>query len=480
MFRHLIRNSGFIGRNFAVGSASRTAFSRYFHAGKSLAREIKNPYETLGVPKDASAADIKKSYYKLAKQYHPDLNKSEGAEKRFHDLQNAYEILSDEKKRSQYDQFGAAAFNQEGSGEAGSSGFHAGFNGFGGFSGFNDFGGINFEDLFGAAFSGNARPGAGRSGSNFSSQFVREYTGDSIKIPYSISFKDAIFGLKNVQVKFARYDQCGTCTGSGLKKNARRTTCLTCQGTGTQMYVRGGFQMASTCTSCNGEGFSIRNSDACTACRGKGVAYNKDKSINFDIPQGVQEGDVIKISRQGSFPKISIDSESAKTISARRGDVLVQLIVKKDPRFQVKNRFDILHVTSIPITTAVLGGTTSVPTVDGDQIRLKVAPGTCFDQVVTIPNRGVPRSHDRLRGDMKVRYQIEIKKPQSKAELYLWEALADASGDDLAKRTQKTSTSTQDNDKSLKEFHTQKESSTLSKLESFISHALKSLRGNKE
>ncbi|AMD20264.1 HDL480Cp [Eremothecium sinecaudum] len=455
---------------------------RNFHAGRNLAQEIKDPYKTLGVPRNATAANIKKAYYKLAKQYHPDLNKGDGADQRFHDLQNAYEILSDENKRRQYDQFGAAAFNQDAGGAAGGhggfGGFGGGFGGFGsgGFSSYGDFGGMNFEDLFGAAFR-NARRGE----ENFSSRVVREYSGDNVDILHTVPFKDAVFGVQGVEFKYSAYDQCGTCSGSGLKQNAKRSQCSSCNGTGTHVHIQGGFQMASTCTTCDGEGTQIRRSDRCGTCQGAGVEFKRDKSVKIDIPHGIQDGDVIRLSGKGSYPFVQIDPAKPHATRAHRGDLRVRLRVQKDPRFEVKNNNEIWHVLDLPITTAALGGTVSVPTVDGDQIRLKVLPGTQHLQVTSIPNRGVPRGRLGLRGDMKVQFRIILRKPQSKAETYLWEALADISNDTTAKRTANlgfSSSSTSSPSSSSDAVANPDEPGALRKLENFISKAFKSITGD--
>ncbi|AET37676.1 Mdj1p Ecym_1450 [Eremothecium cymbalariae DBVPG len=489
MFRLLIgRSSGRVllkrqaagFSNVASGRFCNGVFGRTFHSGRRLCQEIRDPYETLGVSRDASTSQIKKAYYKLAKKYHPDINKDEGAEKKFHDLQNAYEILSDESKRSQYDQFGAAAFSQGGAAGPGNGagGFQGGFAGFGGFEGFGDFGGINFEDLFGAAFRGGSGSGAsgarGRNGANF----VREYKGDSIHVPFNVSFKDAVFGLKGIKLKYSAYDQCGTCAGSGLKSGAKRSSCSICHGTGTQMHVRAGFQMASTCTQCNGEGSSIRRSDQCSSCRGEGVVFNRQKEIDVDLPHGLQDGDVVKVPSQGSFPHVQVDPEMSHTIRTRRGDLLIQIRVERDPRFQIRNNYDIWYTQDIPITTAALGGVVNIPTVDGEQLRLKIAPGTQHEQVVSVPNKGVPKGLTASRGDMKVQYKISLRKPQSKAEKYLWEALADVTGDNTAKRTENLGSSFCAQKSSANSTpENPDEPSTLGKLERFISNAFKSIKG---
>ncbi|CAR21141.1 Mdj1p [Lachancea thermotolerans CBS 6340] len=449
--------------------------ARLFHASTRLLDELKDPYATLGVSKSASGSEIKKAYYKLAKKYHPDINKAEDAQKKFHDLQNAYEILSDDSKRQQWDQFGPAAFSQGGAGAPGGGAGGAGAEGFGGFGGFGGagFGGINFEDLFGAAFGGGA--GAGGAGARSRGSMFREYQGSPIELTHRISFKDSVFGTKNVNLKFSAYDPCGTCDGSGLKPGASRTTCPGCSGTGTRVHIRAGFQMASTCNQCGGEGSVVRDSDTCATCHGEGASLNKDHAIKVDLPHGLQDGDVIRISGQGSYPNIAVDPAMKDTVRLSRGDVLLRIRVDKDPRFQIKNKYDIWLTQDIPITTAALGGIVTVPTVDGEQVRLKVAPGTQHNDVVSISQKGVPRGAFGSRGDMKVQYKISIKKPQSQAERCLWEALADVTGDTLARRSVLSSQPQQSS-------HTDNPDApgALGKLENFISNTFKKIKGDKK
>lgn len=422
---------------------------RLFHVSSKLLDELKDPYSTLGVSNSATSSEIKKAYYKLAKKYHPDINKAADAQKKFHDLQNAYEILSDDSKRQQWDQYGPAAFSQGDAGPSGAGGGAEGFGGFGGFGGGGfggaggGFGGINFEDLFGAAFGGGAG-GAGGAGGRSRGSMYREYQGSPIEISHRISFKDSVFGTKNVNLKYSAYDPCNTCDGSGLKPGASRSTCPGCSGTGTRVHVRAGFQMASTCNQCGGEGSVLRDADTCQTCHGEGAKLDKNHELKVDLPHGLQDGDVIRISGKGSYPNIAVDPAMKDTVRLSRGDLLLRIRVDKDPRFQIKNKYDIWFTQDIPITTAALGGVVTIPTVDGEQVRLKVSPGTQHHDVVSIPQKGVPRGSFGTRGDMKVQYRVVIKKPQSQAEKCLWEALADISGDSSAKRSVLSSQPQQD------------------------------------
>lgn len=449
---------------------------RAFHSTSIRLQDIKDPYETLGVGKNASSSEIKKAYYKLAKKFHPDINKEPNAEAKFHDLQNAYEILSDDTKKQQYDQFGAAAFNNGAGGPSGAGGFHGfdGANPFGGSAGgFGNFGGINFEDLFGAAFGG----GGGRGGpSGGGSSMFREYKGDSVEVIHRMKFKDAVFGAKNANLQFSVLDPCGVCHGSGLKKNAQSSTCPSCHGTGTTVHVRGGFQMASTCNQCGGEGTTVRPEDVCSKCHGEGVELNSQRSISVDLPQGLQDGDVVRVPGQGSYPHLAVDPKMKNSVKLHRGDVLVRIRVDKDSRFSIRNKTDIWFTKEIPITTAALGGQVTIPTVDDTQIRLKVQPGTQHDQVISIPNMGVPRIGGE-RGAMKVQYKIVIKKPQSKAEKCLWEALADVTNDQAARRTETTSHSPESTNSTA--TTNPDNPSALGRLEKFISNTFNKIKGDK-
>ncbi|QLQ79286.1 hypothetical protein HG537_0B06340 [Torulaspora globosa] len=455
---------------------------RQFHGSAPWRQDIKDPYDTLGVNRNASSSEIKKAYYKLAKKYHPDVNKEPDAEAKFHDLQNAYEILSDETKKQQYDQFGAAAFNGSGGGGPGGPGGFGGFGspfgdfGGGGGAGFGNFGGINFEDLFGAAFGG----GGGRGGaSNGRSSMFREYKGDAAEVMHRMSFKDAVFGAKGAKLKFSVVDPCSTCQGSGLKPNAQSSTCPSCHGSGTTVHVRGGFQMASTCNRCGGEGTVVRPQDVCRSCHGEGVELNSQKTISVDLPQGLQDGDVVRVPGQGSYPHMAVDPMMKDSVKLHRGDLLVRVRVDKDPRFTIKNKTDIWYTKEIPITTAALGGQITIPTVDDSQIRLKVQPGTQPDQVISIPNMGVPRMNGE-RGAMKIQYKIVIKKPQSQAEKCLWEALADVTNDQTAKRSETKSSDTNYTDKTVNHntaTTNPDNPSALGRLENFISNTFKKIRG---
>lgn len=402
-----------------------------FHTTRSA--KLDDPYKTLGVKKDASSSEIKKAYYKLAKKYHPDVNKEEGTEEKFHSLQEAYDILSDPKKKQQYDQFGAAGFGQGASG-FGQGGAYGGnpFAGFGQQGGGNPFGGfgINLDDLFGAmggnASRGAGNPfagaGAGRSGRSA----MQHYQGEDIEILKTISFKEAIFGT-TVSAKYDALSKCDTCTGSGLKQGAKRETCSQCHGTGSQVhYLQAGFQMASTCKACNGTGVTIKPGDECGTCHGEGVV-NQRKETEIKLPQGMKDGARVRVAGAGDAPRTTTSSSYILT----NGDLIIRVRVKPDPHF-IRDGVDLIYKCPIMMTTASLGGKVEVPTLDGQKINLRIPSGAEQGSVITIPDRGVP--YGGRRGDQKVVLDIKAMKPQTATQTALLEALADAFGDTCAKK----------------------------------------------
>lgn len=403
--------------------------TRAFHSSRNVLINF-DPYLTLGVEKSASAKDIKKAYYQLVKKYHPDVNKEKDAEKRFHKIQESYELLSDKEKRSQYDQFGAAAFDSNGNANpfAGGNPFggsHGG-NPFGGGAGGNPFGGMgfDFEDLFKQAFNGGA---GGRGGGG--GQFVTEHVGDNIEVLKTIGFKESIFGTK-VEINYKAVDSCNTCKGSGMKKGKKKTTCSTCHGTGQSTHILGGFHMSSTCNSCHGTGVTIPSSDQCTSCKGNGVE-EVPKSTSVDLPCGIADGTRLRIPGAGDAPFITKDPYN----QTRNGDLIIRVHVSKDPVFTRSNN-KIVVSQDIIMTTAALGGEIVVPTIDGQSIKLKLRPGVQNGKTLTIPEKGVPINRNiQNRGDMEVKINVKTLIPETPIQTALLEALADAFDDKNAKRT---------------------------------------------
>ena len=248
-----------------------SATPRRFFSATSAINATKDPYRMLSLGKNASASEIKKAYYAMAKKYHPDTNKDVSAKEKFTDAQSAYELLNDPQKKAAYDQFGAAAFDQGGGfnpGAAGGGNPFAGASGGGNpFSGFaGGFGAdINFDDIFGA-FTG-ARRGRGRS-SPFQEEIL---VGEDIEVQTNISFMDAAKGVSR-NITITPLVQCGTCKGNGLKTGRSREQCKKCGGTGTRVHImQQGFQMASTCDACGGSGHIVPRGAECGPCSGNGV-----------------------------------------------------------------------------------------------------------------------------------------------------------------------------------------------------------------
>ncbi|KAH6607593.1 heat shock [Trichoderma cornu-damae] len=404
-----------------------------FHATNTLSQ--KDPYKALGVNKSATAAEIKKAYYGLAKKFHPDTNKDPTAKDKFGEIQSAYEILSDPKKRDQYDQFGDARFDPNAAGAnpfAGAAGNpFAGFGAQGGFGG-GFGGGFNFEDLF-SAFGGGRRSGP------FQQEVV---VGDNIEAHVSISFMEAAKGTSQ-PITITPVEPCNTCSGSGLKPGAQRSQCHTCDGTGTRVhFTQGGFQMASTCGTCGGAGSTIPKSSECRTCSGQGVVRNK-KTITVDIPAGIEDGMRLRIDGAGDAPITG--RSTSPDARAQRGDLYVLVRVASDPKFS-REGSHILYTANIPLTTAVLGGQVTIPTLDG-AINLKVATGTNTGDKVILLGMGMKRLGSRRggAGDLKVEFRVNMPKSLSASQRTILEMLADEMDDKLARRVMNVSSSSDPN-----------------------------------
>ena len=405
---------------------------RQFSATSSN-QATKDPYRTLGVGKTASAGEIKKAYYALAKKYHPDTNKDASAKEKFTDAQTAYELLNDPQKKAAYDQFGAAAFDQGGGFSPGAAG--GGGNPFAGAAGGNPFSGfgggfgadINFDDIFGA-FTGGARRGRGGRSSPFQEEIL---VGEDIEVQTNISFMDAAKGVAR-NITITPLVQCGTCKGNGLKTGKSRDTCKKCGGTGTRVHImQQGFQMASACDACNGSGQTVPRGAECGTCSGDGVVRQR-KTVEVDIPGGVEDGMRLRVSGEGDSP--ATGTAANPNSRSQRGDLYVFIRVAKDSRFN-RSGADILHTASIPLTTAILGGEVQVPTLDGD-VKVKVATGTGTGDKITLGGMGMRRLGGRgpANGDLRVDFKVQMPKYLSSNQRTILEMLADEMGDRTAKR----------------------------------------------
>jgi molecular chaperone DnaJ len=361
----------------------------------------------------------------LAKKYHPDTNKDVGAKEKFADAQSAYELLNDPQKKQAWDSYGAAAFDQ-GAGFDPSGAAHAAggpFQGFGG--GFGS--AFNFEDLFGA-FTGGARRGRGGRQSAYQEEIL---VGDNIEVQTNISFMEAAKGVSK-DIHITPLETCGTCKGSGLKKGAEREQCKRCNGTGTRIHVmQQGFQMASTCETCGGQGIVIPRGSECNTCSGGGVVRRR-KTVRIDIPGGVEDGMRLRVSGEGDAPPTGAAANAS--VRSQPGDLYVFIRVAPDARFK-RNGADVLYTASIPLTTAILGGEVRVPTLDGE-VKVKVATGTGTGDKITLGGMGMKRigSRGSASGDLKVEFKVQMPKHLSANQRTILEMLADEMGDKTAKR----------------------------------------------
>jgi len=332
--------------------------------------EKRDYYDVLGVGRNASDADIKKAFRKLAFDHHPDRNRDDGAEERFKEVGEAYEVLSDPDKRAAYDRFG-----------------HTGAQGFGGrgFEGF-DFGG--FGDIFDAFFGGTTT--ARRTGPR---------RGGDLRYGMTVSFEEAVFGGEK-QVEIVRTEKCSVCGGSRCEPGSRPETCPTCGGTGqvrrAQRSIFGQFINMTTCGECRGEGRIV--SKPCRRCSGQGLE-RVTRKISVKIPAGVDEGMQIRLSGEGD----------AGWNGGSPGNLYVTLAVKRHKLFE-RNGSDILYDLPINFAQAALGDEIDVPTLEGD-FKLKIPAGCQTDRVFRIKDRGVAHLRGRGRGDQLVRVQVVT--PQS-------------------------------------------------------------------
>lgn len=421
MFKRLARvNTTFRPRSVFIGRAFPSISS--FHTSAKLAINF-DPYKTLGVDKSADQKAIKKAYYDLVKKHHPDVNKTEGAEEKFHKIQESYELLSDKEKRAQYDTYGQNFDNPFGSGQGG----YSQGNPFGGSGQGNPFGGMgfDFEDLFRSAFNGGGRQGGGRGAG-----FVTEHVGDDIEILKSIPFKDSVFG-KKIKLNYKAVGSCGTCKGTGLKSGKKKSTCPTCHGSGHSTHVIGGFHMSSTCGTCGGAGVTINKSDQCNTCHGHGVEEIA-KSTEIDIPPGIKDGSRLRVPSMGDAPMVAKDAFN----TIRNGDLIVRINVEDDKVFKRRNN-KIVTEQDILMTTASLGGEIIVPTIDGQNVKIKVRSGTQNGATLNIPNKGMPINRNlNNRDDMEVVLNVKSIVPETPIQRALLEALADTINDKNAKRSE--------------------------------------------
>ena len=356
-----------------------------------MAENKRDYYEVLGIDKKASADEIKKAYRKSAMKYHPDRNPGDKeAEEKFKEIGEAYEVLSDEGKRSRYDQFGFAGVDPNyGAGAGG----YGGFNG-GGFGGFGDFGDLG--DIFGEFFGGGARTRGN------SANAPRR--GENIMTQLELTFEEAAFGCEK-EVATQRIENCAVCNGSG-SSDGQVETCATCRGSGqvrtTQNFM--GMQMQSTavCPKCNGRGKTIKN--PCSTCKGKGKV-RRSKLIKVKIPAGVDEGQSVRVRGEGNVGANGGPS----------GDLLVEVYIKRHPIF-TRHGMDVLCEVPISFGQAALGATIQVPTLDG-KVSYDLPEGTQTGTTFTLAGKGIPEvNNPRRRGSQRFTVVVETPTKLSKEQ----------------------------------------------------------------
>jgi len=325
-------------------------------------------YEVLGVSRNASDSDLKKAYRRLAMKYHPDRNPGAEAEQKFKDAKEAYEVLSDPKKRSAYDQFG-----------------HAGVDASAGFGGPGDFGAGSFSDIFGDVFGdifgSGARGGGGR----------RVHRGADLRYDLSLNLEDAVAG-KEVKIRFPTSVECQFCGGTGAKPGTSAKTCPTCSGVGQVRMQQGFFSIQQTCPQCRGAGTVIE--EYCGHCRGKGK-IQEQKTLSVKVPAGVDTGDRIRLSGEGE----------AGEKGGPPGDLYVQVRVKEHPIFTREDNHLFCEVP-IGFVTAALGGELQVPTLNG-KVMLKIPPGTQTGKMFRMRGKGVKPVRGGAVGDLICRVKVE-------------------------------------------------------------------------
>ncbi|AYF92509.1 molecular chaperone DnaJ [Apilactobacillus bombintestini] len=363
----------------------------------------KDYYSILGISKDASQDDIKHAYRKMSKKYHPDINKAPGAEQKFKEINEAYEVLSDENKRRNYDQFGSA------DGPAG-GGFGGGAGGFGGGAGgFSGFGGGGFDDIFSQFFGG----GGGRAQRDPNAP----QKGRDLQYQMTVNFEDAVSG-KTTTIRYGRETQCDKCHGTGAKEGTQPQTCHQCNGSGYVTSVQntplGRMQTQHPCPTCGGTGKEIK--EKCTKCGGSGHT-NESHEVEVKIPAGIDDGQQMRLQGQG---------EAGKN-GGPYGDLFIVFRVKPSKDFQ-RHGADLSYNQNISFTQATLGSTIKVKTVYGN-VEMKVPAGTQSGTTFRLRGKGMPRLNSSSKGDELVTVNIVTPKGLNKQQKQALKAFAELSGE---------------------------------------------------
>jgi molecular chaperone DnaJ len=352
---------------------------------------VKDYYEILGVPKDASDVDLKKAYRQLALKYHPDRNAGEKAsEEKFKEINEAYTCLSDPEKRAHYDRFGTA------------DGAGGGYGPFGAGAGFGDI----FEDIFGDFFGGLG-----------GQRRARPARGNDLRYDLSINLVEAVFGTEKT-IDFPRLDDCPECRGSGSEPGKDAQVCSACNGTGQTRFQQGFFSVSKTCGRCYGHGKII--SHPCKSCNGKGKVQTQ-RNMTVKFPAGVDTGSRLKINSEGE-PGV---------YGGPRGDLYIVLHVDEHPFFR-REGTDIICEMPITFPQASLGAEIEVPTLDGTA-KLKIPPATPSGKVFYLKGKGAPRVGGTARGSQVVHIYIDVPKKLTARQKELLEEFASINGEEVSK-----------------------------------------------
>lgn len=355
-------------------------------------------YEVLGVDRNASQDEIKKAFRKKARQYHPDVNRDnpKEAEEKFKEANEAYEVLSDDKKKAQYDQYGHDAFTQGGGASAG--GFQGGFGGQAG----------GFGDIFDMFFGGGGRQQQG------------PQKGNDLREDIDISFEDAAFG-KSMDITVHRHEECDHCHGTGGEPGSKVDTCPNCRGTGQESVVQntpfGQMRTQRTCSKCHGSGKIIEKK--CFKCRGEGQVIAKRK-IAIKVPPGVDNGSRLRVANEGE-PGI---------LGGPKGDLYVYIYVRPHKEFE-RNGNDVVSRVNISFAQAALGATVQVNTLDG-KVDLKIPEGTQTGTAFRIKGKGIPYLRNpNQRGDQHIIVTVQTPKKLTEKQRELLLRFANESDEDV-------------------------------------------------
>ena len=331
-------------------------------------------YEVLGVNKSSNKEEIKKAYRKLALKFHPDKNKGDkAAEEKFKEASEAYHVLSDEKRKANYDQFGHAAFQGGGQG------------GFGNFDFSSSFSDI-FEDVFGDFGDFGFGGGRSRRGRTVN-------RGSDLRYDISIELSDAFEGTEK-NISYTTYKKCKTCSGSGAKPGSKPTSCSYCNGQGKVRSSQGFFTIQQTCPECSGEGEKI--SSPCSSCTGIGKTQSNE-SVSVKIPKGVDDGTRIRLAGKGE----------AGTKGGSNGDLYLFISVEPHNIFK-RSEENLYYELPISIADAALGTTVEVPSIDGGKTKIKIPSGTQSGKQLRLKGKGMPILRRNITGDLYIRIVTEV------------------------------------------------------------------------